>query len=103
MKTEKTEIREAWMIYVPTTMDGKQIELVHHQVWDKVVSNISGGLTLHNTLTGKWQDQTETNIQVEIAIFPGQLEAILDFTLRHYKQKAIMAKKISDKVIIKYA
>lgn len=82
--------------------------LSHHKAWDEYVRNISGGLTILKTARGQWLDNNkklhaEYVIPVRVACTREQIEQIIDFTLTHYKQKAVMAYKISDEVIIRYA
>jgi len=81
--------------------------LEHHKAWDTHVRSIAGGLTILKTARGQWIDKSnnlhaEYVIPIRIACTRAQLEQIIDFTLSHYKQKAVMAYKISDEVIIKY-
>lgn len=95
-------------ILVPTLMRNKPIRLRHHKEWDKVVRKISGGLTILHPAKGQWI-HPETNeliservIPVRIACTRKQLDRILDFTVGHYDQFAVMAYLLSEEVVIKY-
>lgn len=98
---------ELWEILVPTQYNGwgsKQIPVDVHREWDKFVRNLSGGLTILTPVKGEWdhEDKTirESMIPVRIACSEEQIRLIIDFTLAHYKQKAVMAYRLSDKVLI---
>lgn len=72
-------------------------------MWDLRVNKITGGLTILKPTQGKWIHEGLTYedrcIPVRIACTSNQLKLILKFTLKHYKQLAIMAYKISEEVI----
>ena len=92
-------------ILVPTMMTGKPVRTKHHKKWDEYVRKISGGLTILKPAKGQWLDNTdllheERVIPVKIACTDKQLRQILKFTIKHYKQLAVMAYKISEEVII---
>lgn len=97
---------ELWEILVPCVYnDGRYVKTKHHKVFDKFVYNLAGGITILNPVKGKWKDKEklydERNIPVRIACTREQIEMIINFSLHHYDQKAIMAYKISEEVIIK--
>jgi hypothetical protein len=97
-----------WQILIPTSMDGEEILVDFHAMWDAQVCIMAGGLTILKGVKGKWNspdDNTvhEGMIPVLVCCTPGQLDAILDFTLEHYKQREVFAFKISDEVRIKRA
>lgn len=96
-----------WEILVPCMMNGKPVRTRHHREWDKVVEKHAGGLTILKPSKGKWVYQggtvEERVIPVRIACDRATIEKIICFTLSHYKQIAVMAYKLSDEVIIKYA
>lgn len=81
--------------------------LSHHHKWDDFVRSQAGGLTLLRSVKGQWVNNGELYaewvIPVRIACDRETIERIIDFTIAHYGQKAVMAYKISDEVIIKYA
>lgn len=98
---------ELWEILVPTQFnDGKPIRTRYHRVWDKKVYDITGGVTIMKPVVGKWVSPdeklfSERMIPVRIACTEEQMEAIIDMTLKYYDQEAVMAYRISEKVIIR--
>jgi hypothetical protein len=97
-----------WQILIPTSMNGDEILVDHHAMWDAQVCILAGGLTILKGVKGKWASEDyntvhEGMIPVLVCCTPEQLENILDFTLEHYKQKEVFAFKISDEVRIKRA
>ena len=99
---------EMWEILVPTVMpNGKPIRTKFHKVWDQKVYAITGGLTVLTPTKGKWVCPEgslfeERMIPVRVACTREQLNTIVDMTLAYYKQKAVLAYKISSDVIIKH-
>ena len=99
---------ELWEILVPTqTNAGKPIRTRFHRVWDKRVYQIAGGITIHSPSKGKWVSPAgglfqERMIPVRIACTREQIELIVDATIEHYDQEAVMAYKVSDEVFIKH-
>ncbi len=102
---------ELWEILVPTSMGdtGKPVKLRFHRIWDKYVRGLSGGLTILKPVKGQWLESDsdslyeERMIPVRIACNREQIEKIIQFTIEHYKQLAVMAYKLSDEVLIKEA
>lgn len=100
---------ELWEILVPTvrTVDGKPIKTRYHRVWDKMVYNIAGGCTILEPTKGKWVAPggelfEERMIPVRIACTKEQIDIIVDLTLEYYDQKAIIAYKVSNEVILRH-
>ncbi len=97
-----------WEIMVPTQFnDGRPIKTRHHRVWDEKVRAISGGLTIYKPAVGQWISQEkelfkERMIPVRIACSEVEINKIIDITMKHYDQLAVMAYVISEKVIIKH-
>lgn len=96
---------ELWEVLVPTiSNEGKVFRTRYHRVWDRKVYEITGGISILPPLKGKWLNNSklyeERNIPVRIACTELQLMEILKFTKIYYDQIAIMAYRISDKVII---
>lgn len=97
-----------WEILVPTQWNtGKPIRKKHHQVWDIYVRAICGGLTIIPPIKGQWIDvdnlYTERMIPVRLMADEKQIEAVIDYTLRHYEQIEILYYVISPDVRIKRA
>jgi len=97
-----------WEIMVPTMYnDGRFVRTRHHKVWDDKVRAISGGLTIYKPAIGQWLSKddklfTERMIPVRIACSEEEINKIIDITMVHYDQLAVMAYIISEKVIIKH-
>ena len=100
--------KELWEVLVPTmSQDGKKpFRTRHHKAWDKKVERVSGGLTVLTPGKGSWvhDDQThrERMIPVRIMCSRAQIEKIIDLTLVHYDQLAVMAYKVSSEIILKH-
>jgi hypothetical protein len=98
-----------WEILVPTTMNNPSnpCRIGHHREWDKRVRKISGGLTILEPAKGQWIDaETKTLyeervIPVRIACSEEEINKIIDMTIQHYRQEAVMAYLVSEKVIIR--
>lgn len=98
-----------WEIMVPTTMNNppNPCRIGHHREWDKRVRKISGGLTILEPAKGQWIDgetmelYEERVIPVRIACTEEEIRQIIDITIKHYRQEAVMAYLVSNKVIIK--
>lgn len=97
---------QLWEILVPTiNNEGKPFRTRHHKEWDKVVRNISGGMTILTPCKGQWIDKStevlyeERMIPVRIACTRNQIIQIMKFAKVHYKQIDILAYKVSDDVI----
>lgn len=99
---------ELWELFVPTIRNnGKPIRTRFHRVWDKKVSEITGGLTIMAPMLGKWKDpnngiSTERMIPVRIAGTLEQIESVVSMTLKYYEQECVMAYRIADQVIMRY-
>ena len=86
----------------------RNIHVPYHQDWDKKVIEIAGGMTLMRAAKGTWISPTGTEhkeimIPVRISCTEEQIEEIIELTLRHYCQEAVMAYVVSEKVIVRYA
>lgn len=95
-------------LLVPTLMGdtNKKIKKKHHQKWDEFVRAISNGLTILKPALGQWVEPEsnllfrEWMIPVRIACSSKQIKEIARFTIKHYKQKAVMYYQISNNVKI---
>jgi hypothetical protein len=100
--------KQLWEILVPTIMNDHPVRTRHHREWDKVVRNIAGGLTVFRPAKGQWVDPGTTDLFVErmipvrISCTERQIDQIIQFTIGHYNQIAVMAYLVSEKVKIKY-
>lgn len=98
---------EMWEILVPTQILGKPIRTRYHRVWDAKIRAIAGGLTILTPTKGQWLNHDmvheERMIPVRIACTEEQINQIIDITVSYYKQLAVMAYRVSDRVIIRNA
>ncbi len=108
METNKlNEPQGLWEILVPCIFEDtkKPVKTRHHRVWDKYVRRISGGLTIFTPVKGQWVDNgqlyLDRMIPVRVICTEKQINDIIDYSLKHYRQLAILAYKISDTVILK--
>ena len=99
---------EMWEILVPCKFEDNQkpVRTKHHKKWDEFVRAISGGLTILTPAKGQWVHENKTfhdrMIPVRIICTEEQINAIIAFTLTHYRQLAVLAYRISDKVLMKF-
>jgi len=104
----KRDAMELWEILVPTLMGktNKPVRTKHHKQWDKYVRKLSNGLTILHPVKGQWVELEsnelfeERMIPVRIACSEQDMNKIIQFTLTHYKQLAVMAYQLSNKVLI---
>lgn len=98
-----------WEILVPTVRnDGRPIRTRFHRIWDAKVRQISGGLTIMPPARGQWVAPdgklfVERMIPVRLIATRAQLDEVIAFTLKYYDQLAVLAYRISDEVVLKYA
>jgi len=83
---------------------GKPVRTRHHREWDKYVRKVSGGLTILTPAKGQWISKegelfAERMIPVRIVCDEKQIKKIMEFSMRHYRQKAVLAYEISSNVI----
>jgi hypothetical protein len=97
-----------FQIMVPTIYGDteKPISTRHHKQWDAYVRGITGGLTIAGVSKGQWIDPKtgalwiERIIPVQIACTQSEMDKIVNFSLIHYRQKAIMYCVLSNEVRI---
>jgi hypothetical protein len=99
---------ELWEVLVPASNAKRKenFSYEHHKAWDEYVKSLSGGLTIFRTVKGEWVSDNgeifvDRMIPVRIACSREDIEKIIDFTIEHYSQLAVMAYKVSDEVIIR--
>lgn len=102
-------MKKLYEILVPTIYgDGtmKPIKTKHHKKWDEMVLKVAGGLTILSPSKGKWtykgEQYPERVIPVKIMCTEQQIRQIVQFTITHYRQQAVMFYKLSDQVEIIY-
>lgn len=101
-----------WEILVPTikpnTNKSKFFTTKYHRTWDDKVREITHGLTIMSPAKGQWASPNgkvfeERMIPVRIVASRDEIEKVIDLTLVHYSQEAVLCYKISDEVILKYS
>lgn len=89
-------------ILVPTIYGDtrKPIRTKHHKNWDSKIRSITGGLSIFQPAKGQWVHQNELYeervIPVRIMCAENQINEIIDFTLSHYRQLAVMYYVVSN-------
>ncbi|MFA5366589.1 MAG: hypothetical protein WC333_01785 [Dehalococcoidia bacterium] len=100
--------QELWEILVPSFSNGgEKFPLEHHKKWDAFVKKIAKGVTIMKTAKGEWVSPTgqvymDRMIPCRIICNESQMDKIIDFTIEHYDQEAVLAYKISDNVILRH-
>jgi hypothetical protein len=99
---------EFWEILVPAS-NNKDLNFTyeHHKEWDAFVKHLTGGVTIMKTAKGEWVSPDgklyiDRMIPCRIACTRYEILRIIDFTITHYNQEAVLAYKISDDVILKH-
>jgi len=98
--------QKMWEILVPASNKNQEFTYEHHKQWDEFVIAISGGITVMKTAKGEWVSPESTRfrdrmIPVRVKCTRSEIEKIIDFTIKHYEQEAVLAYKISEEVILK--
>jgi hypothetical protein len=82
----------------------KPIRTRHHKRWDEYVRKVSGGLTLMPVAKGQWVYKDtlheERVIPVRICCTDTDIKDIAAFSLKHYRQKAVMYYVLSNECVI---
>ena len=94
-----------WEILVPASSPEKEFTYEHHKKWDSYVKSLAGGLTILKPAKGEWISPDgklfiDRVIPVRIKCKEKHIKKIIKFTIQHYDQEAVMAYKVSDKVIL---
>lgn len=98
-----------WEIMVPYRWNnGRTIMLPHHKDWDAKVMEIAGGQTIYKVVQGRWQSPTgkvhkEPVIPVRIMCSEAKIREIMEFTIKHYQQEAVMCYQVSRLAIVMHA
>jgi len=97
-----------WEILVPhSDNDNNKYPIEHHWAWDEYVKKISGGLTIHRVAIGQWISPEgslfkDKMIPVRILCTEPEIENIIEFTIKHYNQEAVLAYEVSNNVKMRY-
>lgn len=99
---------ELWEILVPAS-NNKDLQFTyeHHKEWDEYVKNLTGGVTIMKTAKGQWVSPDgklyiDRMIPCRIVCSEDQISDIIDFTIEHYSQEAVLAYRISTNVILRH-
>jgi len=96
-------------ILVPTKYGDTQkpISTKHHKEWDKRVRTLTGGLTILTPAKGQFVYENsllkERIIPVRIMCEESIMQQIVQLTIKHYRQKAVMFFLLSEGAYITYA
>lgn len=94
-----------WEIFVPASKGDVEFPYEHHKLFDAFVKEKAGGITILRGAKGEWispdgELYKDRIIPCRICCSRKDIMQIMKFALKHYGQKAIMAYKISDQVLI---
>ncbi len=96
--------KSLWEILVPNySNENVKYSLEYHHQWDKKVRGISGGLTILKTAKGQWVNEervlfSEEMIPVRIYCDEESIDRIIELTMEHYQQEAVLAYEVSSRV-----
>lgn len=99
---------ELWEILVPASNNKDQkFTYEHHKEWDAFVKETTGGVTIMKTAKGQWLSPTgklyiDRMIPCRIVCNEQQISDIIDFTIEHYNQEAVLAYRVSTNVILRH-
>lgn len=99
---------ELWEILVPASNNTDQkFTFEHHKEWDAFVKKVTGGVTIMKTAKGQWLSPTgklyiDRMIPCRIVCDEQQISEIIDFTIEHYNQEAVLAYRVSTNVILRH-
>ncbi len=97
-----------WEILVPNNSnEGLEYKLEHHNEWDSKVREIAGGLTILRSAKGQWVSPEgkvfyDRMIPVRLYCDEQEMDKIINFTMKHYDQEAVLAYEISSNVKLVY-
>lgn len=97
--------RKLWEVLVPVTDRlGMTFTVSFHQRWDQRITALVGGLSIHHPIKGRWRGAdaqvAEEMIPVRIVATYAQMLDVVKLTAEHYNQKAVLAYKVSDEVLL---
>src|SRR3989344_7808822 len=100
--------KSLWEILVPNySNDRVKYSLEYHQRWDEKVREIGGGLTILKPAKGQWLNSeailfSEEMIPVRVYCDEESIDRIVQLTLDHYQQEAVLAYEVSRNVKLVY-
>ena len=96
--------KKLWEILVPKySNEGAEYTLQHHQEWDEYVRNLAGGITILKKAKGQWLNPDNQLLQDEmlpVRVYCDEhgIDQIINKTIEHYQQEAVLAYEISSNV-----
>ncbi len=103
--------RKLWDIYVPKYANDRtkylkrkvKFSIEHHHAWDDYVRSLTGGITIMRSAKGQWMSPEgelfrDVMIPVRILCSEEHIDDIINFTLKHYDQHAVLAYEVSDNI-----
>lgn len=101
-------MKELWEILVPVKdRKGYDIPVDYHRLWDTKIRGISGGLTIFPPAKGEWIVPEaevvvrEPMIPVRVLCTADEIDEIVDITIAHYRQEAVLAYRLSSYTILR--
>lgn len=100
--------RRLWEILVPRCSNkGVEYPVDYHRQWDEKVRAIAGGITILKPAKGQWINpqgilSSEEMIPVRILCDESGIDKIIELTLEHYDQEAVLAYEISRNVKLRH-
>ncbi|MBS3168859.1 hypothetical protein J4210_00080 [Candidatus Woesearchaeota archaeon] len=100
--------KSLWEILVPNySNDGTKYSLDHHHGWDAKIREIGAGLTILKPAKGQWLNSdailfSEEMIPVRVYCDEESIDRIVQLTLDHYQQEAVLAYEVSRNVKLVY-
>jgi len=87
-------------ILIPVTNNDKRaFSRVHHKVWEKVVRESTGGLSVCPTIEGQWVNKGTVYVErmrpVRIACNARVMRRLAEAAKRHYHQLSVMYYPVS--------
>lgn len=100
-----SDAKALWEILVPCQYnDGTPVRTRHHKSWDEKVRRVAGGLTVMKPATGQWVHEGKVyhdrTIPVRVLCTDAQMGKIVQMTMLHYEQLAVIAYVISERAEI---
>lgn len=101
----KNDKKRMWEVLVPASGKDQDFSYEHHKMWDEYVKSLAGGLTILKTGKGEWVSPDgklfmDRVIPVRIMCKKKHIKKIIKYTIDHYNQEAVLAYKVSNKVIL---
>lgn len=98
-------MEKMWEILVPASNRDEKFSYDHHKEWDAFVGQFSNGITVLRGAKGEWKAPDGTvfrdrMIPVRIICTEEEIKKIVQFTIEHYNQAAVLAYELSSNIIL---